>query len=222
VKIHFLISFITILSLTSCKENEKASVMENRLLKDSAYVKENLNVKWNEFREEKYELYISKNNDTIYNQYKIFENGILDSLNSHYYVLNIKKSDRDGFYKAKISVHSEYETLELNDENKRTLTFYYLEQKADKLYDSISSKTTKIHNSLEFEFENQYDDRLVGLLAQEVMRDTILNGEKAFNYRMSYLLVDNYAITDNLFLEVYELDKENKFNPEGIVLKKIE
>jgi hypothetical protein len=221
LKNQLLISYIIILLISSCKEKKNDFEKQDRLIKDSTYVKANLIIEWNEFREEEVEIYISKNNDTIYNQYRITENGILDSINSMYYKLKIRKSDREGFYKANISFHSKYELLELDEQNKRTLTFYYLEQKADKIYDSISSKTTTVFNSLEFEFENQYDNRLVGLLSQVVIRDTILNGEKAFNYRQSYLLVDNYPVTDNIFLEAYEFEKDNKFNPYGINLEKI-
>tara|TARA_R110002012_G_scaffold113174_1_gene259160 strand:- start:1625 stop:2293 length:669 start_codon:yes stop_codon:yes gene_type:complete len=219
MKNHYLIIFILILLITSCKEKKVDFVKKNRLLKDSTYVREKLIVNWSDFRQEEFEIYISKNNDTIKNQYKTIENGVIDSLNSLFYILKIKKSNKEGYYSANISLHSEYERLELNEKNKRTLSFYYLEQKADKLYDSISSITTTVDNSLEFEFENHYDGRLIGLLAQEVIRDTVVNAEKMLNYRMTYLLVDNHNITDNLFLESHELDKENKFNPDGIKLE---
>ncbi|AEH01411.1 hypothetical protein [Lacinutrix sp. 5H-3-7-4] len=182
-------------------------------------MREKLIVNLNDFRQEEIEIYISKNNDTITNQYKVIENGVIDSLNSLFYILKIKKSNKEGYYNANISLHSEYEKLELDEENKRTLSFYYLEQKADRLYDSISSITTTVDNALEFEFENQYDDILIGLLAQEVIRDTVVNGEEMLNYRMTYLLVDNHTITDNIFLESHELDKEKKFNPDGIKLE---
>lgn len=219
MKNHYLIIFILILLIASCKEKKVDFVKKNRLLKDSTYVREKLIVNWSDFRQEEFEIYISKNNDTIKNQYKTIENGVIDSLNSLFYILKIKKSNKEGYYRANISLHSEYERLELNEKNKRTLSFYYLEQKADKLYDSISSITTTVDNSLEFEFENHYDDRLIGLLAQEVIRDTVVNAEKMLNYRMTYLLVDSHSITDNLFLESHELDKENKFNPDGIKLE---
>ena len=185
MKNHYLIIFILIIA--SCKERKVDFVKKNRLLRDSTYVREKLIINWIDFQQEECEIYVSKNNDTIINQYKKIENGVIDSLNSLFYILKIKKSNKEGYYSANISLHSEYERLELNEKNKRTLSFYYLEQKADNLYDSISSVTTTVDNSLEFEFENHYDDRLIGLLTQEVFRDTVVNAEKMLNYRMTYL-----------------------------------
>ena len=204
--------------MTKQKKIKTERVKKDRLLTDSLYKREWLKVDYGNDRIEEVEIYITKNNDTISNQFKPLKNKQIDTLNSEFYDLKISETDKPNIYKGQITIHSKYDKLVANEKNKRTLEFHYCEQNSDSI--RITTKETKSSNTIDFEYENFYGKRLQGLIYLTVERDTIMNNEKKINLFMLPILVDNEPNTDNLFLKAFELNKKNKFNPEKIKLEK--
>ncbi len=217
----FKTSFIVFLTLiVSCKndrESEPERTKKNRILQDSLYSKKWLKVDYDDGRIEDVEIYITKDNDTVTNQFKPYKNKQIDSIRSEFYDLKISKTDKENIYNGEISIHSKYDKLELNEKNKRTVDFHYAEQNADSM--RITSLKTETSNAIEFEFENFYSKQLQGVITLTVFRDTIIDQEKMINLFQLELLVDNQDITDNMFLEIYEFKKKKPFNKDGLKFK---
>ena len=98
------------------------------------------------------------------------------------------------------------------------MEFNFCEQNLDSMW--ITTKTINSSNTLEFEFQNSFGNRLQGLVYLKVERDTILEKEPSINLYRLQMLVDNNRMTSNLFLKAYEFDKENKFNTQKLKLNK--
>ena len=217
----FKVSFILFLTIiVSCKNDRNTKPerqKKNRILQDSLYTKKWLTVDYNDGRIDDVEIYISKDNDTVTNQFKPYKNKQIDTIRSEFYDLKISKTDKENIYKGKISIHSKYDKLELNEKNKRTVDFHYAEQNADSI--RITSRKSETSNAIEFEYENFYSNQLQGVIILTVFRDTIINQEKMINLFELELLVDNQDITDNMSLEIYEFKKEKPFNKDGLKFK---
>ena len=217
----FKVSFILFLTIiVSCKNDRNTNPerqKKNRIFQDSLYTKKWLTVDYNDGRIEDVEIYITKDNDTVTNQFKPYRNKQIDTIRSEFYDLKITETEKENIYKGKISIHSKYDKLELDDKNKRTVDFHYAEQNADSM--RITSLKSEINNVIEFEFENFYSNRLQGVIIITVLRDTIINKEKMINLFELELLVDNKDITDNMCLEIYEFKKNKPFNKDGLKYK---
>lgn len=205
--------------MVSCKKEEKIhnnTSNYQRLDKSQKYSRQNISLHFSDWTEE-IELYIIKKKDTISNQYKFIKNNRIDTLKSSYYDLEISQTDKPNFYKGKITLHTKYQNLKLNKKNKRTLELSYCNQNKDSLY--LKYVTSKSSATLDFIFENHKNRNLKGILYQITERDTT---KEMINMNQIYLLVDNSAETDNLFLESYNLDKDKtkKVNLKGLTLKK--
>jgi hypothetical protein len=225
MKINFskilLTSIILLFSLAfSCKKVNKTKperAKRDRILVDSLYRREWLEIDYGNDRIERIEVYISKSGDTITNQYKPFENNQIDTLRSEFYDLEISKTNKKNIYKGKITIHSKYDELELNEKNRKTLDFHYVEQNEDSI--RITSKKTKSSDTIEFEYENAYGNHLQGIIIQMVDRDTIVKNEEMINLFTLELLVDNINVTDNMCLEIYEFKKNRPYNPKKLKIE---
>ena len=215
--------------LLSCDENSKKIERKDRSFKkqvrdkliglkgDTLYKRSWLRINFPNGIVDETEVYISNFNDTIMNQFKTFNNGVINRDQSEYYDLEISHTDKPHFYKGKITLHSIYENLKLDKENQRTLEFAYCEQSKDSVY--LTYVESKTSNTIEFGFQNYFGDRLQGKLYQLVFRDTLINGEEMLNMRETNVLVDNYPETVNLFLAATTNIRKKKFNPDKIKLK---
>ena len=205
-----LLPIIFIFLLFSCNKKDQINNQYDRLSDKGLYSKFILGLNHSDSLLEDYELYITKNRDTFYNQYKVYKNGVLDTLNSIYYSLDISKTDKPNTYKGIITLHSKYENIKLNESIRREVQFGYCVQNKDSI--DIVYLESKTENTFEFEYENYYNHKLQGILYQIVLRDTIVDNEEYVNINRIYLLVDNDTLTDNLFLESYEIPKTKKFS----------
>ena len=206
---------IIILSLLtffiSCKnEHRKVREKKDRLSMDTLYTRSWININHPDGRREEVEIYVTKSHDTIVNQYKLYRNDLIDTLVSEYYDFKFEKTKKPHFYKGTITLHSKYENLKLNKKNKRKLEFDFCEQNADST--SLKFLKSEKSNTINFEFENFYDQKLIGLLYQLTTRDTT---NDRINMNQIHILVDNNPKTNNLFLTSFEIDKDKKkrFNP---------
>lgn len=168
---------------------------------------------------EEAEVYVSNYNDTIPNQYKLYNKNQIDKQQSEYYDLKIWDTDKPNIYKGKITMHTVYENLQLNNKNRRTVELAFCEQTKDSI--SLKYIKSETSNTIEFEFQNYFGKRLQGKLYQLVYRDTLINGEAMLNMRETRLLVDNYPETVNLFLRATSDIKKKKINPKKIKLKSL-
>lgn len=189
--------------LFSCQEKEKQFQDEkNVFFVDSLYTRFWFDIDLHNGVRQEAEVYISKQNDTILNQFKQFKFNVLDTLVSHYYDLEIKKTDIPNVYRGKITLHSKFENLKPNNKNIRVLEFNYLEQSKDSIWRSnIKSKK----NTIEFKFQNFYEKKLSGMIYEYVK----IEREKTFKVNQMRLLIDTHKISDNIFLSSAGFNKNN-------------
>lgn len=136
--------------------------------------------------------YISEN-DTIYTQVKLFKNNILDTLNSHFYDFKLYYLGNNK-YSGKITLYSHLDKLDSPYTNTLLLSFREAERNFE----------VKNQNFIEFEFTAE-NDTLVGLLSEFRSIDTIINGEKMVRFVQSNIPVDTKPITDNPYIEAFEI-----------------
>ena len=206
-----IISTIFLLLLISCNSKTKEKRVQKDRLEGDSFKRVWLNIRHFDKGYEEAEIYITKNNDTLPNQHKLFKNGQIDINESEYYDLKISETNRPHIYAGEITLHTFYQNLKLDNANKRTVEFDFCQQTKDSIY--LKFLESKTSNTIRFEFQNYYGKRLNGYLYQLVLRDTIINGEKQFNMRQTKLIVDNYVKTNNAFLDVDTIKKYKKFNP---------
>ncbi|MBZ4034474.1 hypothetical protein K6T82_06835 [Flavobacterium sp. 17A] len=212
----FTICFFSI----SCQKEEKKYVSKKsdskKLDNSKRYLRSIMRLNFKD-RTEEIEIYVIKKNDTISNQIKVLKNNKLDTIESCYYDLKISKTDKPNFYSGTITLHSKYENLKLNKNNRRTIEFGYCNLNKDSLY--INYITSKNASTLNFEFKNYKNEKLNGILYQITERDST---KELMNLNEIHLLVDNFPDTNNFFLESYDLhkDKKRKINLKGLTLKK--
>ena len=220
--IYFILSLLIILS--SCnkdskKENKLKGNYRDKLIarkNDTVYTKIPIVINWGNGNKQEIEVYQSKY-DTIINQIKSFSNNRI-SKGSEYYDLKIWNTEKPNIYKGKVTMHTDYENLKLDKKNTRKLEFAFCEQNKDSM--SLKYITSKTSNTIEFEFENYFGNRLQGKLYELVFRDTIIKGKSMLNMRQTELLVDNYPTTINLFLGATSSIKKKKFNPKKLNIKR--
>ena len=201
----------------SCKnEHRKVREKKDRLSMDTLYTRSWIHINHPDGREE-VEIYVTKSHDTIVNQYKLYRNNVIDTLVSEYYDFKFEKTKKPHFYKGTITLHSKYENLKLNKKNQRSLEFDFCEQNADSM--SLKFLKSEKSNTINFEFENFYDQKLIGILYQLTTRDTT---DDKVNLNQIHILVDNNPKTNNLFLTSFEIekDKKKKYNPYKLKLTK--
>lgn len=205
-----IVSFLN-LSCEKIKEKNPKKIQKDRLIaseKDTLFKREWIIIDYEDNRTEEIEIYISENNDTISNQYKSFVNNNVDTLNSHFYDLKITKTNNPHVYNGQITLHTKYKNLKLNKQNRRKIEFAYCNQNKDSVY--LRYVESKKSNTINFQFENHFSNRLQGQLYQIVERDTIVNNEEMINLNQSYIMVDNQIETVNFFLDSEHI-KEHKF-----------
>ena len=217
MKIHLILLLVFLFS--SCIEKTNVNNKNNfdRLSDQNLYYRQFLYLTHSDSISEDIEIYITKDKDTFYNQYKILKDSIIVQSESTYYDLNITKTDKNNTYKGVITLHSKYENLALNNNNRREIQFGYCSQNKDSI--NLVYVSSKTDNTIEFEYENYYNNKLQGILYQIVERDTIINDEEMTNINRLNILVDNDTITDNLFFESYEEPKTKIFTLDKSVFK---
>ncbi|PHS05983.1 MAG: hypothetical protein COA88_11340 [Kordia sp.] len=209
----------------SCKKETKVVTVKEKSTKSRFYkTKEELKYNRsailyavNDSVSEQLEIYVSKKNDSIFNQIKRFKHNAIDTLNSTFYDLKVSSTEKPNVYKAEILLFNKFNNFEITKTRERKVTFHYTEQSSDSLIIStVKSKT----NKLEFEYLNVDNKHITGVLIDEYNNDTIVNNEKMVRMREFSLLVDYHTDTDNLFVEPYEFHENNRldlhFNPSSL------
>ncbi|QED37368.1 hypothetical protein FK178_06380 [Antarcticibacterium arcticum] len=152
-----IIFLITFFILGSCKNNEssKLELEENfpELDTTKLYQIITINYRKNNILEE-YEVYLTKKKDSIWNQWKIYKNGVIDSSKSKFYTLKIEGKKSDSVLKGTISFHSPFDSIPASKIKSRTVTFAYLQKINDSLiFKKIYTDKNVIHFDY-YDFEN--------------------------------------------------------------------
>ena len=168
------------------KETKKEKPIINRIL---------MMEKLSETVEMESEIYIFPKGDSVRNQYKIFENGKLDTLKSSFY--EIDKFEFDGNkYNGILKFYSCYDTI--RNPLKRTIEFSFIQRNKD----STFYKTYRPNlnsNEIEFEYTDFDDKSIYGHLWELIEVDTIVNGEKMVRMLENITMIDNKNPTANPF-----------------------
>jgi len=168
-----------------------------------------LNLTYSSAEREEIELYISPQNDTISNQYKLFVNDVVDLTKSSYYDLAITQSDKQDVYNAQIKLNTGF-NLKLNKSRRMNIYFSYREETRDSTY--FTDIEVNNSNVIDFQFTNVSNNGLQGVVIQNIEIDTVINNEDYVRMIEYRLLVDNLSKTPNYSLTPFKFDVENKFH----------
>lgn len=154
---------------------------------------------------ESVQYYISETGDTIINQVVVFwDDETIDTLSSEFYSLQIYPTDTLDTYKGVLVLHTRFDKLQINAENRRRLQLLYDEITDSLILSAVSSDSS---NRLEFYYRNTIDHHLTGVLLQDVFRDTLIGNDTLLNYGKTKLLIDTRELTNNTFIESYRFLK---------------
>jgi len=144
------------------------------------------------------QLYISSVGDTIVNQYVYYNSeGIIDTLKSEFYSLEIFPTDTVNQYRGVLVLYTMFDKMPIDAQNRRRLQLLY-----DDIADSIRMRSAISERStrLEFYYTNTIDHHLTGVLLQDVFRDTIIDKDSMVQYGKTRLLIDTRESTNNSFI----------------------
>jgi len=160
----------------------------------------------NNFKE-KVEVYISKENDTIINQVINLNNGIIDSTKSRFFEFNLVKSEKPDTYNGIFKYYSDYDSNPKNVDKEKTLSLSIFQKSRDSSY--YQKFETKASNTVEFELVNYESDQLVGIMSElRFIQFFDENGKDMLSVKTTELAVDNKPKTNNIGIEIYELNKK--------------
>ncbi|OAB81681.1 hypothetical protein [Cochleicola gelatinilyticus] len=196
---HLLILFCSVIVLavsSGCKEKQEADL---NFKKTNEYEFERKMMVYdlgNNVTNE-VEIYINKNKDTIVCQNFVYNNKVLDSTESLFYTLKIKKNSDTDEYDGLISYHFNPEREGKLASFDFTVISHKVKEKADFLsFDNYNIK----NNSLEFKFKNR-SDTVIGFMYAQHSKNIVENGEDKIQISEILLPVDNYPKTNNPFVE---------------------
>jgi hypothetical protein len=145
-----------------------------------------------------YEGYVSKKKDTIWNQWKVYKNGAIDSSKSKFYELKIVTNKLDSTIKGVINFYSPGDSIKQTKINSREVFFTYLQRENDSLVHK-EIKTDK--NIIEFDYKDFDDMNIVGFISdlRFVKIDSV--PEKLLVNR-NYFAIDSDVSTNNTMIEL--------------------
>jgi hypothetical protein len=160
----------------------------------------------NNFKE-KVEVYISKENDTIVNQVINLKNGIIDSTKSRFFEFNLVKSEKPDTYRGIFKYYSDYDSNPNNVNKEKTLSLSIFQKSRDSSY--YQKFESRASNEVEFELVNYEGDQLVGIMSElRFIQFFDENGKNMLSVKTTELAVDNKPKTNNIGIEIYELNKK--------------
>lgn len=145
-----------------------------------------------------FEGYVSKGKDTIWNEWRIYKDGIIDSLKSKFYELKIEGNRRDSIFKGVISFYSAGDSIPQSKIDLREVLFIYLQREND----SVILKEIKTDkNVIQFDYKDFDNMSFVGYISD--MRFVKIDSlpEKLLVNR-NYFAIDSENSTNNTFIEL--------------------
>lgn len=221
LNISFFITLI-IIHFWSCADNTKlkkrdlSEIEKDSIIQDyeTGSTKKELtkyDKKWVEYVDEnglklsELELYISEFEDTLCWNIKMYKNGVLDYSKSNFYDFTAKMG-KDSTIKGRITLYSELDHSIKGPIVERELSVDFVNQLLDSV-DVITFKS-KNENYVDFEFKNN-NDTIIGLLT-EYRRIDLITSPDSTRLIWSKFPIDNKSQTENIFINVHELDKNKR------------
>ena len=150
--------------------------------------------------ESEIEMYISST-DTIYQQFKIYKDGKIDSTKSDFYELELNKmGDSIYFGRLYFNNSARYRYKSPLREVELGLSFLHMERDSGKVWNFES----KNKDYVEFKYFHN-SDTLVGMLYETRYLDTIINGENMIRMLEYGFPIDNMTKTDNPYIKFFDL-----------------
>jgi len=157
--------------------------------------------------QEKVEVYITREKDTMFNQIKTLIDGKIDSTKSRFYEINLDKSKKPDTYNGIFKYYSDYDSNPKNVDSEKTLSLSIFQKSRDSSY--YQKFESKGSNKIEFELVNYESDQLVGIMSElRFIQFFDENGKDMLNAITTELAVDNKPKTHNIGIEIYELNKK--------------
>lgn len=200
------ISILLTIIFFSCSHKK-----ENKILIEPKYESKINNKKYNRFwityqypnnKEEKVEVYLTKEKDTLFNQFNTYYNGILDSSKSRFYEVNLIKSKNKDTYKGTLRYFSEHESNPKNIHEKKSLTLSIFQKSRDSFY--FQSFESIASNRIQFELINYKDNQLAGILTEIRVIENERAGKDMVDVIRTQIPIDNKRQTHNMAIEVYQ------------------
>ena len=130
-----ILILILVIGLNSCSEKkEKAELKVAETTNTVDYEKYDrfwITYEYPNNFSEKVEVYVSKEKDTINNQIKNLNNGIIDSTKSRFYELSLVKSKKPDTYNGIFKYYSNYDSNPNNVEKEKALSLSIFQKSKD-------------------------------------------------------------------------------------------
>ncbi|MCH4824652.1 hypothetical protein ML462_15890 [Gramella lutea] len=140
------------------------------------------------------EAYVSKKSDTLINQLKVYNNGVIDPTKSKFYELKIE-GFKDSLIQGEISFFTPQDCTSIK--NKREITLTYLQREEDSL---IIREIDTDTNYIEFPYRNFDNYSFVGVISD--FRWIYNDSSDSYTVYENYFAIDSEASTDNGFVEL--------------------
>lgn len=186
--------------LVSCNQKKiTEDVIDHSVVRDTTKTYERMGFLYHisEDTKEEHETYISKNGDTIPNQFKVYVNDTLDRANSLFYELEFDKTrnNNDSIVTGNLFVNipKQDDSLKLL---KKYIWFYYLQRENDSV---VLKNMESFENDFDFEYKKLGNFDLVGVMTIYQEFETLRDSDSIWIREYS-LAIDNKIFTDNPFV----------------------
>ncbi|NIK93619.1 hypothetical protein GZ212_15770 [Mangrovimonas sp. CR14] len=197
----FTILFSLLSSCNSKKQNPEVRTVNNPE-QDTSKLYQKIKIIYGEEKKnsEEYEVYVSKKNDTFFNQWKFYKNGIIDSSKSKFYELKIEGNKGDSIFKGKLSIFSPADSIPKSKIHSRDINLSYLQKENDSFFIK-EIQTDK--NIIYFDYKNIENMSFVGYISdlRVINVDSLAKDDKLLVNR-NYFAVDTEVSTNNHFVEL--------------------
>lgn len=189
----FLVLFIVTINL-SCKNKNKTKQEWVNPVQDTTklYQKITVQQKLDDYSSNEIEFYVSKKNDTFWNQHKYYYCGVLDRTKSKFFNIDMRRNTIDSVIRGKIDFYSPLDTIPQSKIVSRSVVLSYLEKEKDSVH--IKEIETE-KNIIEFKWKNTGGFGFVGIITD-------------------YLTVQNDRLSDEVLIYInhYAIDSEISTN----------
>ena len=202
MKTNLIIYTLLLFTAISCKKKESKSIniAESKIKLDTTKLYQKTTIKHRNEEEliSEYEAYISKENDTIWNQWKFYKNGIIDSSKSKFYHLSITGKKGDSVFKGILRFFSPADSIPNSRIHSRTVQFSYFQKENDSL---ICKEIESDQNIIYFDYKDFDNFTFEGFLSDLRFIKLDSTDEKLLLNR-NYFAVDSKVSTNNTFVEL--------------------
>ena len=204
-----ILTLILVIGLYSCSDKKNKTELKEVETKNT-FDNEKYDRFWITYEypnkvSEKVEVYISKDEDTINNQTKFLNNGIIDSTKSRFFDFSLIKSEKPDTYNGVFHYYSEHDSNPKNVNKEKTLSLSIFQKSRDSSY--FQKFESKASNKVEFELVNYESDQLVGIMWEMRFIQQNVDGKDMLNVIETHLAVDNKPKTHNIGIDIYNLKK---------------